>query len=225
MSWWDCGQYPGPTSGSLTLCGLATDWGDCWSFDLTCPLGWWGCSEPQMSLLLLKPQKRRTAAVYGWWSESWCWGVDHSAIYVPNGKHWQLAKLYLGNSSESLRQLSVHFNTTTTLINSLLLTHDFIQIRTNLCVTSRWSESCRCEGQMTGHQRPQPGAACRPLSPPHKQTAQAQQRQEKSTKGTADWVQKLLFRSDIWPPAQCSGACLCVGGQMRCCVLGSASLW
>lgn len=43
-------------------------------------------------------------------------------------------------------------------------------IRTNLCVTSRWRVSCRCEGTMTDHQRPWSEAACRPPSPLHKQT-------------------------------------------------------
>lgn len=117
MSWWDWGQYPGATSVSLTWCGPAVDWGDCWSFDSTCPLGWWGCWEPQMFLLLLKWQKRRTAAVYGWWSESWCWGVNHSAIYVMNGKYGItkiLCRWYINLTSEKealcVTVISLYYN-------------------------------------------------------------------------------------------------------------------
>lgn len=77
--------------------------------------------------------------------------------------------------------------------------HEFICTLTNLCVTSRRRESCHCEGKMNDHQRPQPGAACRPLSPLHKQTIQEQERE-----GDVNERKWLSRKALLWYQTSCA---------------------
>lgn len=165
----------------------------CWSFGWTALVGWWGYLGYLKALQLLSRLGYCAVEAGDWWSGSWCWG-DKSRFKrkVPakntfplifwnqKVKTWRskfrIIKTFLviGLSTVKLVTISTYGTNDLCFFLSIKKTKQknitiikFIITLTNLCVTSRCRESCRCEQMRTDHLTPWSAAVCRHPSPLH----------------------------------------------------------
>lgn len=111
-------------------------------------------------------------------------------LYASGAPHWPVTGFWQYSCLLCLPALYPFKYFMNNLNMALLKPSKFLWIRTNLCVISRRSVSCRCEDKTTDHQRPWSEAACRPPSPLHEQTGQTKWRTMKSTNKWKNWTSR-----------------------------------